>query len=506
MNPQGPSTYFTAQVLKVAVGKPPADVRKYRMETAFRIGRGEDCEVRIEDNFVSRNHVSVTMEDSQWWARDLNSANGIFVNGERVTDARIEWRLALRLGVEGPFVYFEVEKEGSPASGLNWQTPVREPAVAPTAPPSKDALVDTYADRYFGGEKEGETLGAHTMMIRQAYQKIQKKQRWKYGWLLAGLSAVIMAVGGYAYYQHRQLSQQQAVAKEIFYAMKAMDVDIANVQRLVQDSGSQQGKDQILSFQVRRKEMEGNYNRFLNTLHTYDSKMSEQDKLILRVTRVFGECELAVPPQYLAEVKNYIAKWQSSPRLKNALKTARERNYTTRIAQELLAQDLPPQFFYLALQESDFDAYISGPQTYMGIAKGMWQFVPETAAFYGLKIGPLADLRRPDPGDDRHNWEKATVAAAKYIKFIYSTDAQASGLLVMASYNWGEGNVIKLIRSMPANPRDRNFWQFLGKYRDKIPDETYNYVFYIVAASAIGENPHLFGFDFDNPLASLEKK
>jgi len=142
----------------------------------------------------------------------------------------------------------------------------------------------------------------------------------------------------------------------------------------------------------------------------------------------------------------------------------------------------------------------------MGIAKGMWQFVPETASSYGLKIGPLADLRRPDPGDDRHNWEKATVAASKYLKFIYSTDAQASGLLVMASYNWGEGNVIKLIRSLPPNPRDRNFWQLLAKYREKIPDETYNYVFYIVSAAAIGENPRLFGFDFDNPLGSLEKR
>ena len=30
--------------------------------------------------------------------------------------------------------------------------------------------------------------------------------------------------------------------------------------------------------------------------------------------------------------------------------------------------------------------------TYKGIAKGMWQFIPETAVKYGLRIGPLADL------------------------------------------------------------------------------------------------------------------
>jgi hypothetical protein len=70
----------------------------------------------------------------------------------------------------------------------------------------------------------------------------------------------------------------------------------------------------------------------------------------------------------------------------------------------------------------------------------------------------------------------------------------------MASYNWGEGNIIRLIRRMPENPRDRNFWSLLKNYRDKLPDETYNYVFYIFSAAVICENPKLFGFDFENPL------
>ena len=91
----------------------------------------------------------------------------------------------------------------------------------------------------------------------------------------------------------------------------------------------------------------------------------------------------------------------------------------------------------------------------------MWQFIPETGERYGLAIGPLVKFRRPDPADDRSNWEKATVAAARYIKEIYATDAQASGLLVMASYNWGEGRVIKRLKQMPANPRERNFWKLL---------------------------------------------
>jgi hypothetical protein len=59
---------------------------------------------------------------------------------------------------------------------------------------------------------------------------------------------------------------------------------------------------------------------------------------------------------------------------------------------------------------------------------------------------------------------------------------------------------------MPANPRERNFWQLLAQHRDKIPQETYDYVFYIVSAAVIGENPRLFGFDFDNPLADPQNR
>jgi len=46
----------------------------------------------------------------------------------------------------------------------------------------------------------------------------------------------------------------------------------------------------------------------------------------------------------------------------------------------------------------------------------MWQFIPETGKRYGLKIGPLSAFRKPDPIDDRHQWEKATDAADEVAK------------------------------------------------------------------------------------------
>jgi hypothetical protein len=96
-----------------------------------------------------------------------------------------------------------------------------------------------------------------------------------------------------------------------------------------------------------------------------------------------------MPPDFEAEVNKYIKYWQQSGRLAAAIRTAQQNGYVDTISNELLDHGLPPQFLYLALQESNFDPYVSGPVTRKGIAKGMWQFIPETAIKYGLRVGPL---------------------------------------------------------------------------------------------------------------------
>lgn len=132
--------------------------------------------------------------------------------------------------------------------------------------------------------------------------------------------------------------------------------------------------------------------------------------------------------------------------------------------------------------------------------------MPSTAIAYGLKTGPLVQVPKADPRDERQDVGKSTAAAAQYISDMYNTDAQASGLLVIAGYNWGHNAVKTLIRQMPGNPRERNFWRFLTQYRDKIPKQTYDYVFYIFSAAVIGENPKLWGFSMEAPFPSTTPK
>ncbi len=476
----------------------------------FRIGRGDDCEVCIRNDYVSRVHAEVLFENGNWSIRDLKSSNGLYVDNCRVERLALNRSVTIRLGIQGPELLFHLEltqpepagiRSGSPAMG-----PLR-PGLTPETnklTPGSGTVLRQYVDHYFSNGAGNTPAGEHTLYVRRAFAAVQSQQKRRYAQVIAAVALLAFCALSYAIYEWRELQKQRVLAVDLFYTMKSLDLDIANLERTVATSGNQQQMATVRQDASRRRQLEATYDRYLSALHVYDRKMTEQQRIILRIARVFGECELDMPPDFEAEVNKYISYWQHSDRLATAIRTAQEKGYTRTISQELLAQGLPPQFFYLALQESNFDAYVSGPPTRKGIAKGMWQFVPETAVKYGLRVGPLLDLRRPDPADERDQYEKATRAAARYLKDLYSTDAQASGILVMACYNWGENQVLPLVRSMPANPRERNFWRLLAHHRDRIPKETYDYVFYIVSAAVIGEDPHLFGFDFNNPLANLE--
>jgi len=106
----------------------------------------------------------------------------------------------------------------------------------------------------------------------------------------------------------------------------------------------------------------------------------------------------------------------------------------------------------------------------------------------------------------RRTFEQLQKRQKRKFAGIFSTEAQASGLLVTALYNWGERRIIELIRTWLKNPRETNFWRLLIDYKDKIPRQTYDYVFYILSAAVIGENLGLFGFNFDNPLTDFREK
>ncbi len=462
---------------------PSGRVAEQPFATAFSIGRDPVCDIHIADPVVSRHHAEVILLADTWWIQDCNSANGLFVDGRKVDRMPIHEQLRVELGIGGPLLILSLPSPPDPK-------PVRR----------EDPLSMThYQDHYFSN-KDSEEAGEHTMMVRRAFRQVQKKQTRKYSIIIGLVACLFIVAGSFAIYKHMQMTRQKDLGGEIFYAMKAMEIEFADLLKTARESEDQEILAQVEQYKKRAEELENSYSHFVENLGIYEKKVSPQERLILKMARTFGECELIMPDGFTKEVMRYIEMWKSSQRYYMAITKAQNKGYPAAIAKTMKHYDLPPQFFYLALQESDFNINACGPKTRWGIAKGMWQFIPGTARDFGLKTGPLTKVKKPDPQDDRHNFQKSTKAAAKYLLNLYYIYSQASGLLVMASYNWGHNRVNRLIRAMPNNPKDRNFWQFLKQYRDKMPKETYDYVLKIFSAAVIGENPRLFGFDLDNPL------
>ena len=54
------------------------------------IGRSRECDVTVTDPNVSRRHAEIRRENGAYWIVDLDSTNGIEVNGKRVERARLE--------------------------------------------------------------------------------------------------------------------------------------------------------------------------------------------------------------------------------------------------------------------------------------------------------------------------------------------------------------------------------------------------------------------------------
>lgn len=498
---------------------------------SFRIGRDAVCEVQLATDLVSRVHAEVRLDDGQWWVADLQSTNGTYVDGARIERVRIGSRAELRLARQGPVL--ELTVEGGEAQA-RWPVkpgrtlrPGETKAEAPTPEAAPARLEDTgrkrtgrsvddYVQHYLkaGG---GEPAGDHTVMIRRAFATVHQRQRRRYAWMIAVTLLAAVVIGAYALLQRQELRRQQEAASTLFYELKELDLQIAQVKAVVESSGSGKIADQLQRFEESRQRLAQRYEGYVRELGLY-RKLTEEEKLIHKVALAFNESELVMPAGFVRSVQRTIASyWRSTEgheRYAHAIHQAEKNGYIPRIVGTLRKYGLPPQFFYLPLQESNFNVRAIGPPTRWGRAKGMWQLIPSTAKRYNLDPGPYADSDAVDLQDERLDFGKSTETAARYLQTIYSTLAQASGLLVVASYNWGEHRVVDKLEQLPGpqaipmaafdgipeDPKSRNYWRFLVEYRNRMPDETMDYVLKIFSAAVIGENPRLFGFDFDNPL------
>jgi soluble lytic murein transglycosylase-like protein len=305
------------------------------------------------------------------------------------------------------------------------------------------------------------------------------------------LAVLVAAVAGTAaVWQARRVRALRATAGTIFTTMKSLELDIRRVEATA-------GPDSTIA--ERRARLEAQYDDLIKTLGIYSDRTPAAVRVIYRTIHRLGESEATVPSGFIKQIQRTIKQWRSVD-IETAFARADSIGLGPLVTDIFRQHHLPRELFYIALQESKFDPRAIGPSGNFGVPKGLWQLIPSTAEAYGLRLGPLEGGRAFDPQDERHDPARSTAAAARYLEDLYSTDAQASGLLVLASYNMGDTRLRKLLRSLPESPAERNYWVLLGRHRAQIPAETQDYVLRIIAAAAIGEDPKLFGYEVAGPL------
>jgi membrane-bound lytic murein transglycosylase D len=192
--------------------------------------------------------------------------------------------------------------------------------------------------------------------------------------------------------------------------------------------------------------------------------------------------DITIPEQ--PKIMAYVEVFQN--RLRDYIQDSLERGakYLPMIQDVFRAEGLPLDLAYIPIIESSFRTNAVSKAN----AKGPWQFMKGTANETGLHTDWFID-ERSDP-------EKATIAAARYLKTL-STMFDGDWNLVLAAYNGGPGRVSRAIQRSGKN----DFWQLSATSR-YLPRETREYVPLIMAAIIIGRNPEQYGFEIATAAAT----
>ena len=147
------------------------------------------------------------------------------------------------------------------------------------------------------------------------------------------------------------------------------------------------------------------------------------------------------------------------------------------VLDELEKRNLPTELALLPIVESAYQAFAYSH----GRASGMWQIIPSTGRFLGLKQNWWYDGRR--------DIIESTHAAINYLDSL-ARQFNGDWELALAAYNAGPGKIRKAVRYNKKRKRPTDFWHLT-----KIRKETRSYVPKMFALQELFANPDKYQLD-----------
>ena len=145
-------------------------------KTPMVVGRVAGSDIVVAHSSVSRRHAVLERAGEDWQVADQNSANGTWIDGQRVIRAVLRGGQALRFGAVGFEVSFdEPGRAAAPAPRAAAPAPEArraEPLPAAAAPPAASPSTLPSLSRPQAAELLGVAVGATADEVRRQYQKI----------------------------------------------------------------------------------------------------------------------------------------------------------------------------------------------------------------------------------------------------------------------------------------------------------------------------------------------
>jgi soluble lytic murein transglycosylase-like protein len=442
------------------------------------IGRGPENEIVLagpDCSMVSQSHLEITREGADFRVRDLDSTNGTWLDGERITEARIAAGKTIRLGALGPEFTFVIDAGTTAELDRTVEIPMAAVASMTSASGSPSTEHDqmltdavTRARRLRSEVGHGQTMTIMRHVIDRALNRTRR--RWRRIVLALIAALVLISAGGL----------WRIVV--LVHQKRAIDARIRGIEAQLEKPQASADQTDLLVRQLNEYELQA---RSLeqNALYRIGARDSSDylNRELRAVMAEFGAEVYSIPPDFVERVRHYIELdlGPNKPLIAAALNEGAQKLQLVRRVLE--REQLPPDLAYIPLVESA----VAQEQVSAAGAAGPWQLMAPTARAFGLRVDGQVD--------ERKDLLKSTQASSRILRsLILEFGAGSSVMLALAAYNLGPARVKQAVVNTVRDPiKQRNFWYL---YRTRaLPAETREYVPKVFAAILIGRNPPHFG-------------
>jgi len=398
---------------------------------------------------VSGKHAEITFDPTQGFLlRDLGSTNGTFHNGVRINAVHLTHGDVIELGHDGPRLTVEI-----------------------TAGPEEfiaNSRVVSKLERPTASSRIQKTLRAAPMPPpppRSLREHLRGRELYLAVGGFFGLALLILLYSRFGYLP--DIDQKLA-------NLQRLDSTIAKLENDIRAEATLENKEvkiAALNELIQRRVL------IIDTLPIQEKpKVEPIHEQIMAVLRPFGLTNYNIPSVFVERVQYFLDFYATRIRGRTIAAFQRSRRYMPVIEQLFAEKNLPIELAYIAFIESEFVPDAVNPSSK---ATGMWQFMAPTAREHGLRVDKQLD-ERTDP-------VKSTRAARDYLLDLISVFGIDSFMLVLASYNAGDGIIRARLKKIDDPIKCRDFWYLVRM--GVLKEETENYIPKFIAANILAKSP-----------------